>query len=143
MGPKSQEPADQTVDISKINITADITKLLSSLGSLPAAAPKVAETAPPVAVVRDPRQARTVGINSPTRSPTSEVGAPMAPKTLFDPRLASQDLTTRDPRRQGAVATSKSEKLSIYEQGGLKMENDVEDAYKGEIFLLFLKIVKL
>ncbi|XP_044763372.1 protein suppressor of sable isoform X2 [Coccinella septempunctata] len=133
---KPQEVVEKLGDLSKINITADITKLLSSLSSsLPS--PKTPESSS----VRDPRQAKSQAtINSPSRSPTSashETAAPFTPRTLFDPRLTQDPKVNqaaeapRDPRKGATAGGSKSDKMSIYEQGGLNLEDgDASDAYK-------------
>lgn len=136
---KPQEVVEKIGDLSKINITADITKLLSSLSSLPSTQ---STKTPETAVSRDPRQTRSqTTINSPSRSPTSSMtdsAVPLTPRTLFDPRTAQDPKLNqateapRDPRRGFLAPTAlKSEKMSIYEQGGLNMEDeDATETYK-------------
>ncbi|KAL3270850.1 hypothetical protein HHI36_021368 [Cryptolaemus montrouzieri] len=131
---KPLEVVEKLGDLSKINITADITKLLSSLSAtLPTISPMVTPREPEKEP-RDPRQA-ILAEDTP-----SVLRSPQGPKAVSDPRLSQDPRTSeppRDPRRGGlGSAPNRSDKLSIYEQGGLDMEDidlriDGADDFKG------------
>ncbi|KAK9875992.1 hypothetical protein WA026_011093 [Henosepilachna vigintioctopunctata] len=151
---KPSEVVEKIGDLSKINITADITKLLSTLsGTLPAISPILPNKEEKT--TKDPRQSTKVAqvqtllpSSSPCQSPPH--GTVKSTKGVTDPRLSldprrNTEVSTRDPvaelsrdpRRGGTtISCSKTEKMSIYEQGGMDMEDmdlriDMSEEYKG------------
>ncbi|XP_049824981.1 uncharacterized protein LOC109606230 isoform X3 [Aethina tumida] len=116
---KPQDVVEKLGDLSKIDISAEVTKLLSSmsksggLSTTPAREPEKATPAEPP-VSRDPRRAAAAAASSETREPRS------------DPR--------QRPRQDSSDSQIQREKVSIYEQGsfsvrdeGIKVDADGKD----------------
>lgn len=106
---KPVEVIEKLGDLSKIDISDAVTKLLSSIsqsGSLPTASQNTPSTS--TAVPRDPRQ----GAQQQQQQNTNEDSTKSA--VINDPRRA-RILSLDSPTGQ------KTERLSIYEQGGLSV----------------------
>ncbi|CAH1134797.1 unnamed protein product [Ceutorhynchus assimilis] len=108
-------------DLSKFDISAEVTKLLSSMSQKN--------------ILAAPAETATVASTEFTTSPRPESGFSPRGPMLTDPRIskqgARQDPRQQDPRlndsrrpRQSSTETKekKSDKISIYEQGGLDMK---------------------
>lgn len=110
---KPVEVIEKLGDLSKIDISDAVTKLLSSISQSNAAltTPSTSTAVPPSP--RDPRQTTTTTTDNTTSSLS------LSPKPVIN-----------DPRRARMLATMKTEpRLSIYEQGGLsvaEMNRDVD-----------------
>lgn len=112
---KPQEVVEKLGDLSKIDISDEVTRLLTSMS----------QAKNPIA--------------------TTEMKTPSATSLLRDPRISSESRTIQDPRiladpRRGRINSTeiKTEKLSIYEQGGIDNDlrssdndSDNREEYKG------------
>ncbi|CAH0549008.1 unnamed protein product [Brassicogethes aeneus] len=123
---KPQDVVEKLGDLSKIDISAEVTKLLTSMSQ----AKQVAAVTAPAAAPAEKKEP------APRRDPRSQPNEPSEPKAdnpkvaANDPRTASSDprVATNDPRqrssRQSSTENQKSEKISIYEQGSINVSDN-------------------